>query len=92
MRQSFLPFLLALALCIGVASAAEPITPPEAIRAAAVVAVGGDPATTEASVDSNLRMAVCSAPLQAVPTSARIVRVRGRAPPCSVIQGIGRPA
>lgn len=76
MRQSFLPLLLALALCTGIAPAAEPITPPEAIRAAAVAAVGGDPATTEAAVDPNLRMAACSAALQAVPTSARIVRVR----------------
>ncbi|CAG4970268.1 flagellar basal body P-ring formation chaperone FlgA [Novilysobacter luteus] len=85
MRQLFLPLLvlpvlavslLVLALYSGPVSAAGPVTPPAAIRAAAIAAVGGTAANAEASVDPNLRMAACSSPLQAVPTSARVVHVR----------------
>src|SRR5690606_41615521 len=59
-RQLFLPLLvlpvlavslLVLALYSGPVSAAGPVTPPAAIRAAAIAAVGGTAAHAEASVD-----------------------------------------
>jgi flagella basal body P-ring formation protein FlgA len=68
--------LWCLAGSVAAAGAAGSITAPAAIREAAIAALGGDPAQAEASVDPNLRMAACAAPLQAVPTSARVVQVR----------------
>lgn len=52
------------------------ITDPDAIRAVAIAALGASPGNAEATVDANLRMTACGQPLQAVPTSARIVQVR----------------
>lgn len=78
-RPILLSFLLMLVVGLvpGRASAADgAVTAPAAIRTAAIAALGGDASSAEASVDPNLRMAACSAPLQAVPTSARVVRVR----------------
>jgi len=70
--------LWGLVASVATAADAAPasITAPAAIRAAAVAALGVDPSQAEASVDQNLRMAACDTPLQAVPTSARVVQVR----------------
>lgn len=70
--------LLALLAITGPAAAApDPgITDPQAIRAVAIAALGASAGSAEATVDPNLRMAACSQPLQAVPTSARVVEVR----------------
>ncbi|MFP7722166.1 flagellar basal body P-ring formation chaperone FlgA [Lysobacter sp. A3-1-A15] len=66
---------LALVGCTATASATG-FTPAEAIRDAALAAVGADASSAEASVDSRLRMAACAQPLQAVPVSRRSVQVR----------------
>ena len=78
MRHAVLCVLLVLGLA-GTAAAqamAGAITEPEAIAAVAVAALGGDAGNAEATVDPALRMAACGQPLQAVPTSARVVEVR----------------
>ena len=67
--------LLAVATLGDSAHAAE-FTPPDAIRDAALAAVGADASTAEATVDSRLRMAACTQPLLAVPVSRRSVQVR----------------
>lgn len=80
LRYVTLRVLLALALlpAVGVVRAAGSgaYTEPEAIRAVAIAALGGTPGSAEATVDPALRMAACGQPLQAVPTSARVVEVR----------------
>lgn len=48
----------------------------DAIRSAALAAVGGEGATGEARLDSRLRLVACSQPLDAVASSARMVQVR----------------
>lgn len=48
----------------------------DAIRAAAIAALGADPASAEASVLPTLRLAACTQPLAAVATGARTVQVR----------------
>lgn len=48
----------------------------ESVRAAAVAALGADPASAEASVLPSLRLAACAQPLEAVATGARTVQVR----------------
>jgi flagella basal body P-ring formation protein FlgA len=69
--------IVVIASLLGMAPArAEAITEPDAIAAVAVAALGGDSGTAEATVDPALRMAACGQPLQAVPTSARVVEVR----------------
>lgn len=69
--------LLVLAVTvIGANAHAADFTPPDAIRDAALAAVGADASTAEATVDSRLRMAACTQPLQAVPVSRRSVQVR----------------
>lgn len=78
MRHVVLCVLLVLGLA-GTAAAqamAGAITEPEAIAAVAVAALGADAGNAEATVDPALRMAACGQPLQAVPTSARVVEVR----------------
>lgn len=61
---------------MGASAYAADLTPPDAIRAAALAAVGADASTAEATVDRRLRMAACTQPLQAVPVSRRSVQVR----------------
>lgn len=69
--------LLVLAVTVMGANAhAADFTSPDAIRDAALAAVGADASTAEATVDSRLRMAACTQPLQAVPVSRRSVQVR----------------
>ena len=79
MRYPLLTILLALLLACACGpswAAPEAITTPGAIAAAAIDALGASSADAEATVDPALRMAACSQPLQAVPTSARVVQVR----------------
>lgn len=66
-----------LALLLAAAPAAGGAWQPAAdIRAAAIAALGADPAQAEASVSPALRLAACGAPLEAVATSARTAQVR----------------
>jgi flagella basal body P-ring formation protein FlgA len=67
--------LLAFAMAASPAHAAEP-HPLDAIRAAAIAALGADPAHAEATIAANLRLAHCSQPLQAVATGAQTAQVR----------------
>lgn len=80
MRYVSLRTILAVVLlgAATVAHAAPPgaITEPAAIRAVAIAALGGTADSAEATVDPALQMSACSQPLQAVPTSARVVEVR----------------
>lgn len=50
--------------------------PLDAVRAAAIAALGADPASAEASVLPTLRLAACAQPLEAVATGARTALVR----------------
>lgn len=77
-RYPSLTILLALLLACasGPLLAADAITEPEAIATAAIAALGASAGNAEATVDPALRMAACGQPLQAVPTSARVVEVR----------------
>ncbi|OHE83863.1 MAG: flagella basal body P-ring formation protein FlgA [Lysobacterales bacterium RIFOXYD1_FULL_69_11] len=61
---------------MGASAHAADFTPPDTIRDAALAAVGADSSTAEATVDSRLRMAACTQPLQALPVSRRSVQVR----------------
>ncbi|KPN17396.1 hypothetical protein AO715_04925 [Xanthomonas sp. Mitacek01] len=71
-----LPALL-LAAPFASAQQAPPAPQPlDTIRAAALQAVGGPDATGEARLDSRLRLAACSQPLEAVATGPRIAQVR----------------
>jgi flagella basal body P-ring formation protein FlgA len=67
-------------LCLLLAAApsvrAQPWQPLDAIRAAAVAALGADPASADASVSPTLRLAACGQPLAAVATGARTAQVR----------------
>ncbi|MEG3192946.1 flagellar basal body P-ring formation chaperone FlgA [Lysobacter sp. D1-1-M9] len=70
-------WLAALLLLASASSAAgTAITEPDAIRQAALAALGAEGTGSEATVDPALRMARCGQPLQAVPTSPRTVEVR----------------
>lgn len=68
--------LLALMSAWSSQARASGFTEPEAIREAALAALGAQGTSSEASVDGALRMAACGQPLQAVPTSPRTVEVR----------------
>jgi flagella basal body P-ring formation protein FlgA len=57
------------------ARAAEP-HPIDAIRSAAIAALGADPAHADATVAANLRLDACRQPLQAVATGAQTAQVR----------------
>lgn len=75
MRFALLPPLLASLLAAPAARAAD-AQPPEAIRLAAIQAVGADPARAEASLSPGLRLAACTQPLQAVASGPRTALVR----------------
>lgn len=74
MRPIVLLSLLA-SLLAPVARAGD-VQPPEAIRAAAVQALGADPARAEATLSPGLRLAACTQPLQAVASGPRTALVR----------------
>lgn len=80
MRHAPTLLMLIATLVIGIAAPraarTSEITPPDTIRTAALAALGAQGTSSEATVDSALRMAPCTQPLQAVPTSARTVEVR----------------
>lgn len=70
---------LALALAGALPAAAFASTAPQsldAIRAAALAAVGGEDAQGEARLDSRLRLAACAQPLEATASSTRMAQVR----------------
>ena len=58
------------------ANAANDVTDPEAIREAALTALGANGTGSEAMVDSALRMSACATALQTRPTGPRTVEVR----------------
>lgn len=64
-----------LAFAATVASAAAP-HPVDDIRAAAIAALGADPAAASATVAATLRFPQCTQPLQAVATGAQTAQVR----------------
>lgn len=74
-RSVCLPAALWL-VCASPASAESAPQPLDAIRVAALQAIGGPDATGEARLDSRLRLTACSQPLEAVATSPRIAQVR----------------
>lgn len=82
MRLFLSTVLCALAwLTTAPVAAAEGMTDPEAIREAALAALGVTGTGSEAMVDSALRLAACTTALQARPTGPRTVEVRcGDAP------------
>lgn len=72
---TFCTLWVACALAAGAARADGP-QPLDAIRTAAIAALGADPANADASVAASLRLARCTQPLQAVATSAVTAQVR----------------
>lgn len=74
-RHLLATLLLASGLAALPAGAAEP-HPLDAIRVAAIAALGADPAHAEATIADHLRLARCNQPLQAVATGAQTARVR----------------
>lgn len=73
--RRFAALLLALAV-VAAPAGADGFHPLDAIGAAAITALGADPANAEASVAASLRLAACTQPLQAVATSAQTAQVR----------------
>ncbi len=77
MRPILLSLLaILLTTCACATPAAAGVTDPEAIRTAALEALGVVGTGSQATVDSALRMSECSTPLQATPTGPRTVEVR----------------
>lgn len=76
--RPLLPRLLASLLMASAFAlpAAEGFTDPEAIRGAALEALGVAGTGSQAMVDSALRLAACTTALQATPTGPRTVQVR----------------
>jgi len=76
-HRSIRALLLSMLLLAGPAYAAAPtaFADPEAIRAAALGALG-EGANAEATLDPNLHLARCSQPLQAVASGPKTVQVR----------------
>lgn len=73
LRLSFALLLLTSAFAL---PAAEGVTDPEAIRDAALAALGAVGTGSQAMVDPALRLAACTTALQATPTGPRTVEVR----------------
>ena len=70
---ALLPLLASLLAPAARAADAQPL---DAIRAAAVQALGADPARAEATLAPGLRLAACAQPLQAIASGARTALVR----------------
>jgi len=69
-------FLPLLACLLALTARAADVQPLDAIRAAAVQALGADPARAEATLSPGLRLAACTQPLQAVASGPRTALVR----------------
>jgi flagella basal body P-ring formation protein FlgA len=69
-------FLPLLACLLAPRARAGDVQPLDAIRAAAVQALGADPARAEATLSPGLRLAACAQPLQAVASGPRTALVR----------------
>lgn len=74
MRRHLRLILILLALAPGVALA-DGYQPVDSIRAAAVAALGVDPADADTTLDPGLRMPACPVPLQAQPGNGSTVEV-----------------